>query len=330
MEIRRQLLKLPFSYKFNTDDEEKSCMAYVVGIDGGGTKTAVTIAYDNGDIALNFAVGPINYNGGDHTAIAATFEEIFKNINSCCGSLADVAHICIGAAGVSNPQVKHFLEQNVRNNGYAGQITITGDQETALYGAQNAMRGIILIAGTGSICFGINEKGKRHRTGGFGHLIDDEGSGYSIGRNLLSILVQAEDGRLSDTIIPAMVYEQLQLSTVQEIIGFVYSKATTKKDIAKLAPIMSLACERGDKQALKLAERCAVSLYELVVPVIERLELHESQIAIAGSVLQKSSFVKEALERKLSREYPRIKLIMPIKDAAYGAVLMGLSIINHH
>ena len=299
-------------------------MAYIVGIDGGGTKTAVTIADDAGDIALAFTVGAININGGDRAAITASFVAMFEQIKDCCSSLENIAHICIGAAGVSNPIVTSFLEQNVRDNGYAGQLTITGDQETALYGAQNAMQGIIVIAGTGSICFGVNEQGERHRTGGFGHLIDDEGSGYSIGRDLLSTLVQAEDGRISGTIIPALVYKQLEMQTVQEIIGFVYNKQTTKKDIAKLAPLMTLACEQGDKHALELAERCANSLYELTVPVIERLKLADRPIAIAGSVLHKSSFVREALARKLEQNYPSVKLMMPIKDAAYGAVLMAM------
>ncbi|MEK3794474.1 BadF/BadG/BcrA/BcrD ATPase family protein [Paenibacillus sp. FSL R7-0204] len=301
-------------------------MAFIVGMDGGGTKTAVIVTHeDQEEPVLSFSVGPINYNGGDAGAIAAAFGEIFNQIRSCCTSLAEVLHVCIGAAGVSNPAVADFLEQQVRDNGYRGPLTITGDQETALYGAQNAMQGIILIAGTGSICFGVNETGERHRTGGFGHLIDDEGSGYYIGRELLSVLVQAEDGRIADTMIPALVYKQLGLGTVQEVIGFVYDKNTTKKDIAALAPVMTAACGLGDARALKLAEQCAARLFELVVPVIERLELYESKVAIAGSVLQKSRFVREALERKLVRSYPKTQLIMPVHNAAYGAVLLGKS-----
>lgn len=304
-------------------------MAYIIGIDGGGTKTAVTIARDGEAVPTAFTVGPINYNGGDAEAIAASFAELFDRAKLICDPLDKVAHICIGAAGVSNPSVVGLLEKHVRDNGYSGPLTITGDQETALYGAQNAMQGIILIAGTGSICFGVNGKGERHRAGGFGHLIDDEGSGYQIGRDLLSLLVQAEDGRVSDTIIPSLVYAQLGLRTVKEIVGFVYDKNTTKKEIAKLAPIMTTACESGDAKALELAERSAIGLYKLVVPVIERLKLHDRPIAIAGSVLLKSRFVREALERELARSYPLAKLILPIKDASYGAVLLGRSKLNN-
>lgn len=298
-------------------------MGYIVGIDGGGTKTAIAIAHERSDDVFTFTVGPINYNGGDAGAIAASFAEIFKQVRRHCGELAEVAHICIGAAGISNPLVPRFLEQHVRNHGYQGRLTITGDQETALYGAHNDTKGIILIAGTGSICFGVNAKGARHRTGGYGHLIDDEGSGYSIGRHLLSLLVQAEDGRVKDTIVPAMVYEQLGLTSVQEVVGLVYDMHTTKKDIAQLAPILTLACEKGDAHALRLAEQSGAKLCELVLPVIERLDLTDSPIAIAGSVLHKSQYVREALARRLALVRPQHRLIFPIKDAAYGAVLLG-------
>lgn len=304
-------------------------MAYIIGIDGGGTKTAVTVAHEGEGALTAFHVGPINYNGGDAEAIAASFTELFDRAKSICNKVEDVAHICIGAAGVSNPSVVGLLEKHVRDHGYSGPLTITGDQETALYGAHNAMRGIILIAGTGSICFGVNGKGERHRAGGFGHLIDDEGSGYRIGRDLLSVLVQAEDGRVTDTIIPALVYEQLGLRTVKEVVGFVYDRNTTKKEIAQLAPILTTACERGDRAALALAEQSAIGLFKLAVPVIEQLQLHDSPIAIAGSVLHKSRFVKEALERQLARSYPHTKLILPIRDASYGAVLLGRSKLNN-
>ena len=298
-------------------------MQYIIGIDGGGTKTAVAIATLDLQVKHEFVVGAINVNGGDKVTIAQHFTEMFAEIKQHCGELDAVKHICIGAAGISNPEVTTFIKEQLVQNGYSGESTIVGDQETALYGAQNAMSGIILIAGTGSICFGVNAQGERHRTGGYGYLIDDEGSGYAIGRDLLATLVQVEDGRLTDSIIPKLVYEQLDMATVQEIIRFVYDKQTTKKDIAKLAPIMSIACEQGDKQALAIADKAAEQLLALIVPVAEKLKMQNASIAIAGSVIQKSTWVKQALEQKLQVRLPGSKLIMPIKDAAYGAVLIA-------
>jgi len=298
---------------------------YVAGLDGGGTKTAVTIADSSGAVVHTFSSGGINFNGQDEESIGRSFQEIFAAIESACGGLEHCAHVCIGAAGVSNPTVAARLEANARACGYKGGLTIKGDHETALFGAHERLHGIILIAGTGSICYGVDEQGLSHRTGGFGHLIDDEGSGYSIGRDLLSAVVQAHDGRLASSVIPEMVYAKLGITTVQEIVGFVYNKSTNKKDIAALAPIMSEACALGDEAAMAIADRSAKSLLELVIPVVERLSCQQGAIAMAGSVLLNAAYVRDRFANLLKERYPDIQCMTPKQNAAYGAALMALS-----
>jgi N-acetylglucosamine kinase-like BadF-type ATPase len=298
---------------------------YAAGLDGGGTKTAVTLVDENGLVVHTFTSGAINYNGQDEVSIRHSFQEIFVTIAKVCGGLDQCAQVCIGAAGISNPMVTSRLETNVRECGYEGKLLITGDQETALYGAQDSEHGMILIAGTGSICYGKNEFGISHRTGGYGYLIDDEGSGYSIGRDLLAALVRAHDGRLPETAITAMVYEQLQLESVQQIVGFVHDKRTNKMDIAALAPILSDACTFGDKVALTIANKSASSLFEMVIPVVENLSLQEGNLAMAGSVLLKNTFVQTAFVEILKQGYPDLHCMTAKKDASSGAALMALN-----
>ncbi|KRE86543.1 ATPase [Paenibacillus sp. Soil766] len=298
---------------------------YAVGLDGGGTKTAVTIVDESGLEVHTFTSGAINYNGQDEASVQASLEEIFRTIASVCGGLHQCAQVCIGAAGVSNPTVTTRLESSVRACGYEGALFITGDQDTALCGAHNKELGIILIAGTGSICYGKNEAGDIHRAGGYGYLIDDEGSGYSIGRDLLSVVVRAHDGRMPETVITPMVFEQLGMTSIQQIIGFVYDKTTNKKDIAALAPILSRACELEDEAALAIVDKSARSLLELVVPVAEKLSMQEGVLATAGSALLKNSFIQTAFIEGLKERYPAMTCITPKRDAASGAALMALN-----
>ncbi|MGO4496050.1 N-acetylglucosamine kinase [Paenibacillus sp. 2RAB27] len=298
---------------------------YAVGLDGGGTKTAVTIVDESGLEVHTFTSGAINYNGQDEASVQASLVDIFRTIDRVCDGLGHCAQVCIGAAGVSNPTVTTRLEASVRASGYKGPLFITGDQDTALCGAHNKELGIILIAGTGSICYGKNEAGGTHRAGGYGYLIDDEGSGYSIGRDLLSIVVRAHDGRLPATVITEMVFEQLGMTSIGQIIGFVYDKQTNKKDIAALAPILSQACELGDQAALAIADKSARSLLELVVPVAEKLSMQEGVLAMAGSALLKNSFIQLAFINGLKEHYPAMTCITPKRDAASGAALMALN-----
>ncbi|RKP52963.1 ATPase [Cohnella endophytica] len=300
-------------------------MKYVAGLDGGGTKTAVTVADENGKTVRTFVTGAINYNGQDEISIRDSFRRIMAEIGDACGGLAHCVQICIGAAGVSNPTVHDRITANVRESGYEGGLLIVGDQETALCGALGTTHGMILIAGTGSICFGRNEADLTHRAGGCGHLIDDEGSGYSIGRDLMTAVVKANDGRIAPTLITDLVFGRLGMESVRELIGFAHDKKTNKKDIAALAPLLSEACEAGDASALEIVRKSAASLLELVVPVANTLDMSAGNLVLAGSVLLKNAFIRIAFEGRLKEAYPNMRCVSAPEDASQGAVTMALS-----
>lgn len=299
-------------------------MKYVAGVDGGGTKTAVTVMDETGRTVSAFASGGINYNGRDEADVRRHLADMMAELEAACGGLAAVAQLVVGAAGVSNPTVPGRLTAALRESGYSGGVHIVGDHETALFGALEREHGMILIAGTGSICFGRSEAGDVHRTGGFGHLIDDEGSGYSIGRDILSAVVRSHDGRAPATALTELVYARLGFGTVAQLVGFVYDRRTGKQDIAALAPLLSEACAHGDEAALAIAARSGAALAELVRPVAERLWPDGGALALAGSVLLRNAHVREALLARLRQTCPAVRAADARRDAAAGAALMAL------
>ena len=309
-------------------------MSYVIGIDGGGTKTEVVIT----DLELKelhrFTAGAINLNGKSEAGVQQSFHDIAAEISSRNLEWPDCRYIAIGAAGISNPVVKKQLEKYIRSMGYSGPLTIVGDQETALYGAHQLGKGdsgVILIAGTGSICFGKSKSGSMHRVGGFGYLLDDEGSGYSIGRDILTAVLQASDGRAEPTIFQQLVFEKMQLNSIQEIVGFVYAPTMSKGDIAAIAPLLSTALSEGDHAALKIADKSAASLVELVVPIMEQFGAEEgAPIAFAGSVLLKNERIQQAVVEQIGIRYPHISCYPAKQDAAFGAVLLAIEQLSHN
>lgn len=312
--------------KINPQPEH--AIKYVAGLDGGGTKTNVVVADEQGKVLNAFTSGALNLNGEDHERVRQNLREILSSISKLCGGLDQCVHICIGAAGISHPEAGTRLMDAVRESGYHAGLTLVGDHEAALYGALENPYGMILIAGTGSICYGVNERGNSHRTGGFGHLIDDEGSGYSIGREILSAVVKAHDGRIPPTLLEGMVRKQLRIQEdpdpVRALVSFVYDKNRNKRDIAALAPLLNEACALGDQAAFAIAHTSAEALYGLVVPVAERLSLQEGRLAFAGSVLLHNTYVQAALRERLAQRYPRLGMDMPGHDAAWGAAMMAL------
>lgn len=305
------------------EGEQADMEPYVIGMDGGGTKTDVVLLDLSGKTLANYTAGPMNYNGVSPETVEASIHRIFYEVQTQY-PLENCISLCVASAGIGNPEARARLEQQIRKCGYTAALQLAGDEQAALSGALNGQCGMILIAGTGSICCGKNEKGESCRSGGYGHRIDDEGSGYAIGRDILSAVIRAGDGRDGPTLLTDFLRTQASLTSDKEIVQFVYSVNTSKNDIAALAKFLPDACREGDAAALKIAEKSAESLAELPVPVAKRLGLSHGKLALCGSILQKDPWIRALSLSRIHRVLPGVECIAPLRDAATGAALMAL------
>lgn len=310
----------------NSCHQGSGAPGFAVGMDGGGTKTTVTVMDTEGRVIREFTADGINYNGRKEAEVEQALRDICEELTTVCGNLGRVRHMVIGAAGISNPAIPGRLTAAVRSHGYAGPLHIIGDQEAALHGAFGGGPGLLLIAGTGSVCFGRSAAGETGRTGGFGHLIDDEGSAYSIGRSLLSAAVRAWDGREPPTVISRLLQERHNLSGPGEIVGFAYGPDTGKKEIAGLAPILEEACALGDQTALNMAAKSAAALVKLAAALAGRLALQSGPLTLSGSVLLRNPYVRAAFDRRLTEELPQMRVVPPRLHAAAGAAALALEL----
>ena len=228
----------------------------------------------------------------------------------------------IGMAGVSSQHARAFLENTLASCGYQGRYRLLGDQEIALAGAVEGP-GAILIAGTGSVCLAKNETGDTFRSGGYGYLIDDCGSGYAIGRDILASVVRAEDGRGPATCLTEAVYRELSVKNVGQMITWLYSPDTGKKQIAALAALLPEAIEKGDEAALSIAQRAAEELSALAVSAWNRAGLAQGELALSGSILTRFSTVRQGVVERLGKALPRATVISPRHPAAFGAAALA-------
>lgn len=295
---------------------------YWIGIDGGGTATVVEIADEQGQCIDRMKSGSINYNGNSSEMVEQTLRELFDRLKEK-GYLRDCESMCIGAAGISNEEACRRLKEQVAKNGYQGSLHLTGDHETALYGALGQAEGVILIAGTGSICYARNADGTSWRTGGYGHLIGDEGSAYAIAIAMLRSIFYAQDGRGGETVLRTLVLKQLGIEDTQGIIRFLYDKERNKREVAALAVLLEQALQQQDQTALCIAERAAEDLCALAAPAVE-FRGKEGFLAAAGSILVKNETIYRTFCDRIHSRYPKITVIHPRQDAAHGAVLIAM------
>ena len=288
---------------------------FIAGIDGGGTHTRLELRTADNILLRRQEFGPFNLNAIGEDAFRARLQEVF----TACGKMADCASLCVGGAGISNPEVGRILEAELNTAGFAGRWKLCGDQEIALRGAMDGP-GMAVIAGTGSICFGKNAAGETARSGGYGHLIDDGGSGYALGRDVFSAAVQALDGRSEDHAILDAVLEELGSAEAGAIVAFVYKGTTDKAAIARFSAIALELAESGNQRACKILELGAEELHALAAAVQRRLNLQGCPIALLGGLLSEDNAYRRRVEARLS---PLGPVIYPAHDALWGAAQMA-------
>ncbi len=296
-------------------------MRHIVGMDGGGTKTVICISDLLGNVKDQFYAGAFNLNGQGEQKTRDTLSYIIETLKSKGYNPEECEGLGIGAAGISNCSVSIFLKKEMQINGYHCPVYLYGDHETALAASFPSCHGIILIAGTGSICYGKDRNDNSVRAGGYGHLVDDAGSGYAIARDILIAVVRAEDGRSNDTKLKNLLLEKLGINSMEELMKYLYQEGRTKKEIAGLALLLEKAIFMGDTVALKIEEKSVDELYQLFHAVKRKLP-DERNLVFSGSVLINNKRINSMVRDKIMSEYKEMQIVESTIEAAAGALCL--------
>lgn len=293
-------------------------MNYVIGVDGGGTKTEA-ICYDmNGS--------PINKGLSGFSNVMIDFEKatqhILEAIHNAQNNLSpeDCLYIYLGIAGIegipNKDQLVTIIEQEFKT-----QVEIVNDSIIAHAALLEGQDGLLVISGTGSIAVGIVD-GKCMFSGGWGHLLGDEGSGYWIVMEAFRQMIWEEDelfhlGQLSLSLLAEIGY-----TTVAEIKLFVYGKP--KAEIASLAPVVTKLAELGDPIALRILDDAGKHLGRMTWNCCRKLGYKgQIRIGLSGSILKRIPFVLDSFKTYLLEKNKNItwvtRKISPTKGAYFLA-----------
>jgi N-acetylglucosamine kinase-like BadF-type ATPase len=313
-------------------------MSYVLGIDGGGSKTVCILMNDISQVLGRGEAGASNYQS---IGIKATLKSIQSAIYAAIKALKltdniKVEAICLGLAGVGRPEDIEVVKGIVQELHYssllpitwelpASHIVICNDALIALVGGVGHPVGIVVAAGTGSIVFGRNHHGQTKRVGGWGYILGDEGSAYKIAVAGLQAALKAYDGREISTSLVEEFKHYLGLATIEDLIEVVYRQGWGVKEIAALAPIVDNAAASSDEVASRIIDEAVQELTKATSTVIEAIFSHERfEVVTTGSVWQGKSRIREKFAASICTMYPLAKVICPRNEPAYGAGLLAL------
>ncbi|MBO3763305.1 MAG: BadF/BadG/BcrA/BcrD ATPase family protein [Thermoproteota archaeon] len=304
---------------------------YVVGFDGGATKTEAIIAKSDGTLVSSGVSGPSNYHvvgiDGAKEAIFSSFEIARKKANI---SLKKVKVAVAGLAGLDCSYDDRLLNSSIPQIGIAETFRVVHDSLIALYGATSGRIGVIVIAGTGSVSAGTDGKGNKVRVGGWGSIIGDEGSAYFIGVTALKQAMKAFDGRAKETKLIEELKKALSITETDEIIRKVYSEKMSVTEIASLAPIVTKLAKEGDEVSAEIVRNAAEELAILAKTVITRLKIQNEifPIATVGGVFKAGDIILKPFSDSIQKLAPNAKVEKPKFGPGVGSVLIALEILN--
>ena len=277
---------------------------YYLGIDGGGTKTVAVVTDEKGRIITTVSGATINF-------YSVGYENARKNLSELMNKITAETAICsfsgafIGCSALDCEADNETTERLCDGIINADKIKMHSDVYIALKSVKNAECPCVAICGTGSIATGEDKNGNTHVTGGWGHILGDEGSAYSIAVKALEICCQMCDKNEKTPLLES-AKKFFGVTDFRKAIDIIYSDDMTKDKLAHFAETLDINDETVRKIIITEVQKFAFTVQTL----LEKMK-NCDVLGLYGGVFQHNSLFREEFSDTIRKNFPHteIKLI---------------------
>jgi N-acetylglucosamine kinase-like BadF-type ATPase len=298
----------------------------VVGVDGGGTKTHAVVLDGGGRVRGEGRAGASNpLRVGVHPAVAAIREAVDTACDAARVSRAGIMAAEMGLAGARREDLRASVRKALVYSLGIPRIEIVTDADIALYGATAGEPGLVVIAGTGSICCGLNRRMARACMGGWGPLAGDEGSGSWIARKALQMIAHAADGRGADTALVRAACDYFHVAEPYDLLLALYAPSMTHSRIAGFSRRVVEEAKKRDNVARKIINAAGTELGELAAALIRRLQMQREHFPLVtvGGVFAAGALVLNPMKKEVASVAPGARFGQALMEPAVAAAHMA-------
>jgi N-acetylmuramic acid 6-phosphate etherase len=284
----------------------------ILGVEGGGTKTAWILAERDAEelrIVDQGKLPPSNFRLTTPERLRAIFSELPKQI--------DRAGIFLAGCG---PEDRPSLTRICAEIWPATKIVTGSDRDSGLAAALGHADGIAVNAGSGSSVTG-RRGDKIEKAGGWGHILGDAGGAYFLVIQALRLMLREYDLHRGEVQFTAKILQALSLNNLDELVR--WAQTADKMEIALLAPVVFEAAANGDKNIIDILEDGARCLCEYTESVATRLHLLAPKVVLIGGLFQRDSIYAHTFRRRLKKNLPDARIAAAERVPELGAAWLA-------
>ena len=267
-----------------------------LGVDGGGTKTAMQLVTANGELLASSISQGTNLYTETINAANQHLSEQLQALRLQAGVPDGVLNgAFFGLAGLFDRADKAFTESLTLGMELGDSVQVDSDAYLAWFSGTAGEAGIVVISGTGSIVYGVDAKGGRQFLGGLGPLLGDQGSGYWMGLAAIKLALQSIDcGKQS------LLADALQKTFAIENSLQALDVIKDRDQIAGFTQQLYACAKQGCTEASAIVDLAAGELAELVIQLAKKMQLgREFSLAYHGGCLLHMDMLRERLFEQL-------------------------------
>lgn len=305
-------------------------MAYMLAVDGGGSKTTAVIVDDDGDLLGYGKSGCSNHQVcGREVAYFSIETAVHQALRMAEMDPSEIIYSVFSLAGLDRDRDYLIMEKSIQELSFYS-YQLVPDTITGLCMGSSDLTGIVLICGSGSNAFGRNTLGETIQIGGFGWLYGDCAGGREMAREAFRSSIRSYEGREVQSILTTMIPSHMGYPSMDSMIQDALDQGLTDVPIT-LTEVLHLADSQGDDLANRILRDAGMELGKAGLAVHRYMSqlggFHQGNgkipVVLVGSVLQKGKNPTLVHSLKSTMQGDQFAWIMPEFDPVFGAVLYG-------
>ncbi len=307
-------------------------MTYILGVDGGGSKTLAVVADDTGEVLGIGRTGSANHQG---LGLDRAMEQVRLAVLQAYATAGvrpeevEVAAYCI--AGADLPEDFELLRPALTDLHLAQREHLENDIVASLRSGSDRRDVVVVGWGSGVNALGRNAAGREIRFPALGWISGDWGGGGDLGREAIYLVVRGDDGRGRPTLLREPVLAAFDVKDVDELVRILYFEEGRYLPMHSLAPLVFAVANAGDGVARDLVERAGIEVAATALALLRRLEILDvpTDVVLAGSIFKAElPLLIDTVRCRLNEAAPLAQLIRPEVEPVLGALFCGFDLVS--